>query len=200
MSAFDTCFEIVLGNEGGFTNDPRDPGNWTGGKVGRGQLRGTRYGISAASYPTLDIKALTPADARAIYKRDYWDRVRGDELPPAMALVVFDAAVNCGVSRGARWLQGAVGVKADGAIGPATLGATHRGPEAVRRLCGEMVAQRLIFMSGLPTWATFGTGWARRLCQLLIEAAQMDAGPPPGAARFAAAMGGGSVLVEAPPS
>ena len=171
MTPFDQAFAVVVGHEGGFTKDPRDPGNWTGGAVGQGALHGTRWGISAASYPALDIAALTANEARVIYRRDYWDRVSGNGLPPPLALLVFDAAVNAGVGRAAKWLQGAAGVKADGVIGPATLGAV-RAARAVD-VCVEFSAMRLLFMAGLPTWRTFGPGWSRRLSRLPFEAMEM---------------------------
>ena len=176
MTTFDQAFKVVVGHEGGFTQDPRDPGNWTGGGTGQGVLRGTCWGISAASYPGLDIARLTVADAQAIYRRDYWDRVAGDQLPPPLALLVFDAAVNAGVGRAARWLQGAVGVDADGVIGPATLAAAqaaHVHPARGVDACAEFGARRLLFMAGLPTWRTFGPGWSRRLSRLPYEAMGM---------------------------
>ncbi len=171
MSAFDKAFAVVVGHEGGLSLTPQDPGNWTGGACGQGTCRGTKYGISAASYPALDIPALTVADASVIYKRDYWDRVRGDDLPPPLALLVFDAAVNAGPGAATRWLQRAVGTIPDGMIGPATLGAVHAKDGAA--VMAEFMAQRLIFMAGLPTWRTFGTGWARRLCRLPYDAVGM---------------------------
>jgi lysozyme family protein len=99
MSRFNEAFQVIIGHEGGYQNLYNDHGNWTGGKVGVGVLKGTKYGISAASYPTRDIKNLTLDDARKIYKENYWDRINGDALEPALALVAFDFAVNSGVSR-----------------------------------------------------------------------------------------------------
>lgn len=169
---FERAFRIVVGEEGGYTTDPADPGNWTGGACGRGECRGTRWGVSAAAYPALDIAGLVLADAHAIYRRDYWDRVCGDALPPALALLVFDAAVNNGVGRAVRWLQGAAGVAQDGVPGAVTLAAVRaRTPLA---LCAEVQAQRLVFMAGLPGWGHFGLGWARRLCRLPFAAAGME--------------------------
>jgi len=169
---FEHAFRVVIGEEGGYTADPADPGNWTGGAPGRGECRGTCWGISAAAYPALDIAGLGLPGARAIYRRDYWDRVRGGDLPPALALLVFDAAVNNGVGRAVRWLQAAAGVAADGALGPATLAAVRARPGPA--LCAEVQAQRLVFMAALPTWPHFGLGWARRLCRLPFEAVGME--------------------------
>ena len=171
--SFDRAFGIVVGQEGGYTQDPADPGNWTGGGPGRGACRGTRWGISAAAYPALDIAGLLLADARAIYRRDYWDRVGGDALPAPLALLVFDAAVNNGVGRAVRWLQGAAGVAADGVPGPVTLAAVRARPPLA--LCAEVQAQRMVFMAALPAWPHFGLGWARRLCRLPFDAAGMEA-------------------------
>jgi lysozyme family protein len=109
-------------------------------------------------------------DARAIYRRGYWDPVRGDELPPAIALLVFDAAVNSGPSRAIRWLQTALKVKIDGAIGPITICAAQQCAGQGAAVLAEYQAQRLVFMAGLPTWRTFGLGWTRRVCRMQFEA------------------------------
>ncbi len=175
MPAFEQAFRIVVGEEGGFSAEHADPGNWTGGAVGRGELRGTKYGISAAAYPTLDITALSLADAQAIYRRDYWTRIGGDALPPPLALLVFDAAVNNGVDRAACWLQASVGVAEDGEIGPQTLAAVKAHATPGADLCAEFLARRMDFMGALSTWPVFGLGWARRLCALPFKAMQMEA-------------------------
>ncbi len=169
MSSFDRILDVVLGSEGGFTDNPADPGNWTGGRVGIGQCRGTKFGISAAAYPDLDIANLSLDAARMVYRRDYWDRFSGDRLPSDLALLMFDAAVNNGVGRAVRWLQQAVGVDQDGILGLETLhaiGHVLAEPDGSDHLCIELLAQRLMFMSALPTWKTFGLGWARRLFRL----------------------------------
>src|SRR5690242_14307791 len=113
MDIFDQAFKAVVGHEGGYSANPADPGNWTGGRCGTGACRGTNWGISAAAYPQLDIKALTLAEAQAIYRRDYWDKAGCGKLPAALALLVFDAAVNSGVRRAVRWLQAALKVPQD---------------------------------------------------------------------------------------
>ena len=87
--AFVKAFGIVVGEEGGFTGNALDPGNWTGGQCGSGRCIGTKFGISGGSYPTLDIAALTLDDARAIYRRDYWDRIQGDVLPAPLQLALL---------------------------------------------------------------------------------------------------------------
>jgi lysozyme family protein len=174
MSNFDRMFDIVVGHEGDFTANPADPGNWTGGTIGAGICRGTRFGISAAAYPDLDIANLSLDAAKALYQHDYWQRIAGDRLPSAVALLVFDAAINNGTGRAARWLQQVAQVRQDGMIGEQTLSAIDRaaaGPDGVADLCVEYLAQRLMFMSSLATWKTFGIGWARRLCRLPYEAA-----------------------------
>ncbi len=99
MDAFEQALAFVIGHEGGYTAVASDPGNWTGGRCGAGECRGTHWGISAAAYPQIDIHALTQAQAGEIYRRDYWDRAGCGRLPPPLALLVFDAAVNNGVGR-----------------------------------------------------------------------------------------------------
>jgi lysozyme family protein len=171
--AFDQAFAIVVGHEGGFTDNRADSGNWTGGAVGAGDLKGTKYGISAASYPTLDIRNLSLDEAKAIYRRDYWDATSCDEWDPSLALLVFDSAVNNGVSRATRFLQASVGVAQDGIIGPQTRNAVLAGDAA--ETAAELHAQRIYFMAGLPTWQTFGLGWSRRLARLPAQAVSMTA-------------------------
>ena len=141
MTTFEQAFAIVVGHEGGFDTTRADPGNWTGGAVGRGALRGTKFGISAAAYPAVDIASLTADDAAAIYRRDYWVRIRGDDLSPALALLVFDAAVNNGVRRAAGWLQEAVGAVVDGEIGNETIAATRQAAteQGGAALCAEFM-------------------------------------------------------------
>ncbi len=164
----DHAFPLTVGQEGAFDNNAHDRGNWTGGIVGRGTLTGTKYGISAAAYPMLDIEHLTLADAEVIYRRDYWTRLRCDELPPAIAVLVFDAAVNNGCHAAAVLLQRAVGTAPDGVVGPATIAAAAwvSLPAALR----EFQAQRNADMAALPSWATFGLGWSRRLFSVFAYA------------------------------
>jgi lysozyme family protein len=169
MTAFDDAFTAVVNVEQGFTNDPRDSGNWTGGACNVGTCKGTKYGVSAASYPTLDIASLTLADAQAIYKRDFWDKLHGDELDPSLAFQVFDAAVNCGVGTAARWLQRAAQVAQDGDIGPASLAAI----KALEpwRVAARLDAYRLLSNARAPGFATYGKGWEIRVANNLLTLA-----------------------------
>lgn len=170
MSRFPDFIERVLGHEGRFTAHSGDPGNWTGNKVGVGELKGTNWGIAANSYPHLDIVRLTRDEAIAIYHRDYWDTVRGDELPPMLAFQALDVAVNHGPSRARKMLQQAAGVLADGVIGPITLAALRAADP--NDLTFRFLAERLDFYTSLPTWGVFGKGWTRRVAGNLRYAAQ----------------------------
>jgi lysozyme family protein len=162
---FDKAFQLLIGHEGGFTDNRADPGNWTGGKVGYGLLKGTKYGIAANSYPNLDIRNLTLDQAKAIYKRDYWDKAKCDQMPAELAFHVFDMVVNSGVSRGIKLLQKTVGTKEDGLIGPATLKAI----QAMKMFDLVMIynANRLQFYTSLSTFSTFGKGWTNRVANNL---------------------------------
>jgi len=146
-----------------------DPGNWTGGVINQGQLRGTKFGISAAAYPNLDIASLTEAAAQTIYQRDYWMKLRGDDLPFEVALVTFDAAVNAGLRRAAIWLQQAVGVVPDGLLGDTTLAMV--GQASAVAVAREALVRRVDFSSRLPSWQTFGLGWSRRFIALAAQLA-----------------------------
>lgn len=102
---YNAAFDLMLIHEGGYQNIYNDRGNWTGGEPGVGVNKGTKYGITAMTYPHLDIKNLTLNDAKAIYKRDFWDAIAGDRLYPALALVAFDTAVNSGVGKAKQFLN-----------------------------------------------------------------------------------------------
>lgn len=146
---FNLTVDHTLLWEGGYVNHPSDPGGET------------KYGISKRAYPKEDIKNLTVAKAKEIYKKDYWDKVKGDDLPAGVDTMVFDAAVNSGIGRSIKWLQAALGVTVDGVIGPKTLiAATKADP---KELILELGEQRMRFLRGLKTWNTFGSGWTNRV-------------------------------------
>lgn len=166
QSNFIEAFRFTVGAEGGFTANPNDPGNWTGGQYGVGSLNGTNYGISAASYPTLDIKSLTLQQAQDIYKRDYWDAMSCDSFRRPIAMVLFDGAVNSGVGRSVMWMQTVVNVTTDGDLGPITKNAILTSTRAPLEIALDALALRAVFLSGLQTYATFALGWDRRIVRL----------------------------------
>jgi hypothetical protein len=108
---FNKAFELVVGSEGGYSTDKTDKGNWTGGQVGLGEFKGTKYGVSAASYPNLDIKNLTLEQAKEIYRQNYWDALDLEGMNPAAAYVLFDAAINSGVGGAKSMMEGAYTVQ-----------------------------------------------------------------------------------------
>lgn len=153
---FDDAFTRLLGHEGGYSNNPKDPGGET------------NWGISKRSYPDVDIKNLTIDQAKAIYLRDFWNPI--GNAHPAIKFQAFDFAVNSGIGTAIRKLQAAIGVADDG----------HWGPLSAARLAGFDVsdvlmlylAERLDFMRKLSTWPTFSGGWAGRIAGNLRFAAQ----------------------------
>ena len=162
---FDKAFSITIGHEGGFTNNPKDAGNWTGGKVGVGLNKGTKYGIASNTYPNEDIKNLTLDRAKFLYKRDYWDKAKCDSLPNGIRFHVFDCAVNSGVSRAIKTLQQALNVNADGIIGNQTINASKQFKED--ELVNRFYSFRIVFYTSLSSFSTFGKGWMNRVASNL---------------------------------
>ena len=159
MIKFDDAVEIVLTHEGGYVDHPNDPGGET------------KFGISKRSYPAVDIKNLTRAQAKAIYKRDFWDKVRGDDFPIGVGLCIFDFAVNAGVDRAVRILQMTVGTVQDGKLGNLTIGKAntlHRND-----LIERFTANRILYYTSLRTFKSFGRGWTRRSIETMSTALLM---------------------------
>lgn len=152
---FDSAFHLVIGHEGGYVNNPRDPGGET------------KYGISKREYPNLSIKNLTLGDAKQIYRNDYWDRLQLDQLPDAIRFDLFDAAVNSGLTTAAKLLQRAVKVADDGVIGSITISAANAmNPETLdKRLSGY----RLLYLTEIKAWPVFGKGWVKRVANNLLD-------------------------------
>lgn len=141
MAVWEQCYSKTLKFEGGFQKNYQDKGNWTGGKIGAGELRGTKYGISAASYPNVDIASLTQEQAIEIYRRDYWDALKLSSITSnRIAWKIFDIAVNCGRMTAAKMLQESVGVVADGLIGNITLQAVNNAD--IVKLMNDIVTQQ----------------------------------------------------------
>lgn len=156
LENFVKSLETVLKHEGGYVDHPKDPG-------GR-----TNMGITQAVYEKYlnrtvteeEMKNIKIGDVRIIYKENYWDKVKGDDLPSGVDFCVFDWAVNSGVSRASKALQKIIGAKADGVIGPNTL-------KAVESADSEIIIQQLTearedFYKRLSTFDTFGKGWLSR--------------------------------------
>ena len=164
---FDAALEHALKSEGGFVNHPRDPGGmtnlgvtkkvweeWVGHEVDEKTMRG-----------------LTPELVGPMYKAKYWDKIKGDDLPTGVDYIVFDAAINSGPGRAAKWLQAVVGAVPDGAIGNGTLGKVAAMPAA--DIVEKYQETRLQFLQSLPTWETFGKGWGRRVAEVEDAAGKM---------------------------
>ena len=155
-TSFKNCVDLVLLQEGGFSDNPADPGGATNLGITKRTLEAWRNQVVSVD----DVKALTQQEAAEIYRANYWNVLHCDSLPPGVDLVTFDIGVNAGPGRAARMLQKAVGAAQDGAIGPATLAATRAANPA--EVIRSMTASRLAFYQGLDTWGTFGRGWTRR--------------------------------------
>ena len=113
MSNYNECLKIILMHEGGYVNHPKDPGGET------------NLGVTKRVYEewggTKEMKDLTVEDVEPIYKKNYWDKIKGDDLPDGLDLCVFDFGVNAGPGRAAKFLQRMIGTTVDGGIGPMTL-------------------------------------------------------------------------------
>ena len=152
---FAQAFERVIGHEGGYVNDPLDPGGET------------KYGISRRAYPGEDIAGMTLERAKELYLRDYWGPAGCDAWPELLKFEVFDMAVNHGVTQAVRILQRAAGTVPDGIIGiQTTMRVQSAGPEwLLRRVQGF----RLKFYTGLKTFSRFGAGWVNRVADNMLE-------------------------------
>ncbi|AMW79744.1 secretion activator protein [Acinetobacter sp. TGL-Y2] len=166
---FDQAFERLIGHEGKFTNDRQDRGNWTTGVIGKGELKGTKYGISAMTYPDLDIKNLSLVQAKNIYKRDWWDKINAESLHSAIIFQVWDFAINAGMGTAKRKLQLAVGVLDDGIIGNLTIKAINKAE--LNDILLKFNAERLKYYTSLSTWPRYGKGWTLRVAGQLNYAA-----------------------------
>lgn len=170
---FSRALSLVLKSEGGFVNDPRDPGG------------ATNKGVTIATYRTYvdpkgtvdDLKKITDAQVATVYRRQYWDVVHGAELPDGVDYATFDFAVNSGPDRAKKYLQAVVGVTQDGRIGPQTIAAVQA--QAPATVINTLCDKRLSFLKGLKTWTTFGKGWSSRVTSVRSDALKMVTNPPP---------------------
>lgn len=155
---FRTAVEHVLKFEGGLIDHPDDPGGIT------------KYGISSRAYPDMstdDIRRLTKQEAKNLYRRDYWDALGCDWLPAGLRLMVFDCAVNQGVSYAKKALQTSVSVTADGIIGPVTLKAIEH--TDVEKAVHKYSMNRYLRYARNPNWSVFGEGWMSRLLSVTMK-------------------------------
>jgi lysozyme family protein len=160
MSYFDKAFAELIDNEGGYSNNPNDPGgetNW-----------GITVAVARAHGYTGAMQDMTINYAKTIYAQAYWLSAF-DTLAYPVAFQLFDASVNSGLSQVVRWLQRALGVSDDGIFGNITLAAAQAMDPL--KLVLLFNANRLNFMTQLSTWPTFGKGWARRIANNLIKGA-----------------------------
>jgi len=164
---FDKCLTMLLKHEGGFVDHPKDPGGMT------------NLGVTKAVYDKwigresseAEMRALTQEDVAPIYKKNYWDRCKCDDLPSGADWSVFDWAVNSGTGRASKAMQKIVGAKQDGAIGPKTLQMIAN--EKPKFLIENMYDQRQSFYEKLNTFETFGRGWTRRNKETKEKALEM---------------------------
>ena len=155
---YDACFKAVLRFEGGFVNDPQDPGG------------PTNFGITQRVYAAFkgrdvsvdEVRQMPLADAAAIFRPQYWNSVRGDDLPSGLDEVLFDYSTNSGPAKAIKSLQNALGVDSDGQIGMVTMDAVQRTAD-IAALINDICDRRLSFMQGLPTFPRFGRGWTSRV-------------------------------------
>ena len=164
---YDTCLEMILHHEGGYVNHPKDPGGET--NLGVTKRVWEEHGGEK------DMKDLTVEDVAPIYKKSYWDRVKGDELPAGLDLCVFDFGVNAGTGRAAKYLQNLVGATADGAIGPGTLGAVNAYVqiEGLEATIDAYQSARQGYYESLSTFETVGRGWTRRVVETTSSAQKL---------------------------
>jgi lysozyme family protein len=175
ISNWDKSFNMVIAHEGGFTNDERDPGN----KLPDGRKGSTMLGCTQANWEKYvghtvtqdDMKLLKKEDVKPLYKRDYWDAVRGDDLPAGVDYAVFDFAINAGPAAARKMIQKALGVTADGSIGPATLKAIQdaEGKDLLEKFSHSKEA----FYKSLSTFPTYGKGWLKRVADVQTSASTM---------------------------
>jgi len=164
---FDNVLNLVLKDEGGFVNNPKDPG----GMTNLGVTKRVWEGFVGHPVDEGEMRALTPALVAPLYKQNYWNKVSGDDLPQGLDYAVMDFAVNSGTGRAAKFLQEICGVTADGSIGPDTIDAVNKKDpvDLIDQLCDK----RLAFLKSLPTFATFGKGWSARVARVKAAAERM---------------------------
>jgi len=167
QSNFQKSFELMLKSEGGYVNNPADPG----GMTNLGVTKATWENWIGRQSNEAEIRNLTFAKVEPLYKKKYWDAVRADELPDGIDYLVFDFAVNAGVGRAIKTLQTAVGVASDGWFGPATM--TDVKALDPHELIERFSKAKEDFYRSLPTFDVFGQGWINRVADVKQKATLM---------------------------
>ena len=162
MSNYQKCLEMILHHEGGYVNHPKDPGGETNLGVTK---RVYEEWCMSNDLIQKEMKDLEVADVGPIYKENYWDRVKGDDLPAGLNLCVFDFGVNAGPGRAAKYLQALVGTTVDGGIGPNTLKCVEEYVDeyGLQETIEAYQKDRQRYYEDLSTFETFGRGWTRRV-------------------------------------
>ena len=161
---FSEALEVILHHEGGYVNHPKDPGGET------------NLGVTKRVYEDFggekEMKDLTKEDVEPIYKKNYWDRVKGDDLPEGLDLCIFDFAVNAGPGRAAKFIQRLVNTTVDGGIGPNTLGKINEYVDhyGINQTIESYALMRQNYYESLSNFATFGKGWTRRVSEVTEKA------------------------------
>lgn len=171
MSYFDHCADHVLIIEAGLIDDKDDPGGITNFGISLRFLKGITPGGTRQ-----DIIDMTEERARALYKSYFWDRISADNFDPALALCVFDCAINQGRGTAIKILQRSVGAKADGVFGQKTLGAVQRASGSLPQiidLLGDFMSRRAKRYGKTRNFEKYGRGWHRRLFTVYHEAITM---------------------------
>jgi lysozyme family protein len=175
MSNYQKCLDIILHHEGGYVNHPKDPGGET--NLGVTKRVYDEWCVTEDLAPK-DMKDLEVDDVAPIYKKNYWDRVKGDDLPTGLDLCVFDFGVNAGTGRAAKYLQRLIGTTADGGIGPNTLAKLdeyiNEQENGVMDVIEQYQAERQSYYESLSTFETFGKGWTRRVEETTDTALTMN--------------------------
>ena len=164
---FDECLEHVLQSEGGYVNNPADPG----GETNLGVTKRVWQDWVKRDLFDDEMRHLTPDLVAPLYKSRYWDAVDGDSLPAGLDLCVFDCAVNAGITRAVKFLQHSVQAVEDGVMGAKTLELVLKNKPTA--LIADFCAQRELHYRSLPTFATFGKGWLARLDRVEDESKNM---------------------------
>ena len=166
---FDKCLELMLKHEGGFVNHPKDPG----GITNLGVTKVVWEEWLGRPVTEKEMRNLTPKMVMPLYKRKYWDAIRGDELVSGVDYAVFDFAVNSGVGRAIKILQDCVGATVDGGLGPRTLAAVKIAESDPKKLINLYCDKRLDFLMSLRNFVTFSRGWINRVADVRESAIAM---------------------------